>query len=50
MTMDLDSTVCEVHGYHKQGAAYGYTSATPVDAHVIPRGCAQVIPQGVALG
>jgi hypothetical protein len=25
MTMDLDSTVCEVHGYHKQGAAYGYT-------------------------
>jgi hypothetical protein len=25
MTMDLDSTICEVHGYHKQGAAYGYT-------------------------
>jgi hypothetical protein len=26
MTVDLvDSTVCEVHGYHKQGAAYGYT-------------------------
>jgi hypothetical protein len=25
MTIDLDSTVCEVHGYHKQGAAYGYT-------------------------
>jgi hypothetical protein len=25
ITMDLDSTVCEVHGYHKQGAAYGYT-------------------------
>ncbi len=25
MTMDLDSTVCEVHGHHKQGAAYGYT-------------------------
>jgi DDE family transposase len=25
MTMDLDSTVCPVHGYHKQGAAYGYT-------------------------
>ena len=22
--MDLDSTVCQVHGYHKQGAAYGY--------------------------
>jgi Transposase DDE domain group 1 len=25
MTMDLDSTVCEVHGDHKQGAAYGST-------------------------
>jgi Transposase DDE domain group 1 len=25
MTMDLDSTVCEVHGHHKDGAAYGYT-------------------------
>jgi hypothetical protein len=24
-TIDLDSTICEVHGYHKQGAAYGYT-------------------------
>jgi hypothetical protein len=27
MTMDLDSTVCEVHGDHKQGAAYGSTHA-----------------------
>jgi len=25
MTMDLDSTICEVHGEHKDGAAYGYT-------------------------
>jgi hypothetical protein len=25
MTIDLDSTVCEVHGKLKQGAAYGYT-------------------------
>lgn len=25
MTIDLDSTICEVHGDHKQGAAYGYT-------------------------
>jgi hypothetical protein len=25
MTMDLDSTVRQVHGYHQQGAAYGYT-------------------------
>src|SRR5512132_1258119 len=27
MTMDLDSTVCEVHGHAKQGATYGYTHA-----------------------
>src|SRR5512132_3836194 len=25
MTIDLDSTICEVHGHHKSGAAYGYT-------------------------
>jgi hypothetical protein len=25
MTIDLDSTVCQVHGHAKQGAAYGYT-------------------------
>ena len=25
MTIDLDSTICEVHGRTKQGAAYGYT-------------------------
>jgi Transposase DDE domain group 1 len=25
MTIDLDSTIVEVHGDHKQGAAYGYT-------------------------
>jgi len=25
MTIDLDSTSCEVHGHHKGGAAYGYT-------------------------
>ena len=25
MKIDLDSTLCEVHGDHKQGAAYGYT-------------------------
>ena len=25
MTIDLDSTICEVHGHAKQGAAYGYT-------------------------
>ena len=26
MTVDLDSTVCEVHGKAKQGAAYGHTN------------------------
>ncbi len=25
LTMDLDSTICEVHGKAKRGAAYGYT-------------------------
>jgi len=25
LTIDVDSTICEVHGYAKQGAAYGYT-------------------------
>jgi hypothetical protein len=27
MTVDLDSTICEVHGKQKSGAAYGYTRA-----------------------
>ena len=25
LTVDVDSTICQVHGYHKQGACYGYT-------------------------
>jgi DDE family transposase len=25
MTIDVDSTICDVHGKAKQGAAYGYT-------------------------
>jgi len=25
LIVDVDSTICEVHGYTKQGAAYGYT-------------------------
>ena len=25
MTIDIDSTICEVHGAHKHGASYGYT-------------------------
>jgi hypothetical protein len=28
MTIDLDSTIVEVHGKQKQGAAYGYTKAS----------------------
>ncbi len=27
VVIDLDSTICEVHGKQKQGAAYGYTKA-----------------------
>ena len=50
MTIDLDSTICEVHGKQKQGAAYGYTrcSATtrswrrvPRPARSCTRGCAR---------
>jgi len=26
LVVDLDSTICEVHGKHKQGTGYGYTS------------------------
>jgi hypothetical protein len=25
MTIDMDSTICEVHGHHKGGATFGYT-------------------------
>jgi hypothetical protein len=25
LVVDVDSTICEVHGHHKTGAAYGYT-------------------------
>jgi hypothetical protein len=25
VTVDVDSTICEVHGYQRQGACYGYT-------------------------
>jgi len=27
LVIDLDSTICEVHGHNKQGAAYGYTKS-----------------------
>lgn len=25
LVIDIDSTICEVHGHHKQGASFGYT-------------------------
>jgi hypothetical protein len=25
LVIDIDSTICEVHGYQKQGAGFGYT-------------------------
>lgn len=25
MSIDIDSTICEAHGYQKQGASFGYT-------------------------
>jgi hypothetical protein len=25
LVVDVESTICEVHGYHKQGAGYGST-------------------------
>ncbi len=31
MFIDIDSTICEVHGEQKQGAAYGYTRALGLD-------------------
>ncbi len=38
MTMDLDSTVCEVHGDAKQGAAYGYTRVLGLHPLMATRG------------
>jgi hypothetical protein len=53
LVIDLDSTICEVHGHHKHGAAYGYTKqlgyhpllatrAEPVKS--CSRGCAKDPP------
>jgi hypothetical protein len=50
LVVDVDSTICEVHGSHKQGACYGYTHrlgyhpllATRADTgEVLPRPAAQ---------
>ena len=37
MTIDLDSTICEVHGSQKQGAAYGYTKVLGYHPRVATR-------------
>ena len=51
LLIDLDSTICEVHGDHKQGAAYGYTRqlglhplprCVPTPANCCTGGCAKV--------
>ena len=53
LVVDVDSTICEVHGYHKQGACYGYTrtSATtrcwppaPTPARCCTPGCVRARP------
>src|SRR6266496_92595 len=49
ITMDLDSTVCEVHGYHKQGAAYGYTHTLGYHPLVATRADSCPGPQPAAL-
>jgi hypothetical protein len=38
MTIDLDSTIVEVHGYSKEGAAYGYTRVLGYHPLVATRG------------
>jgi len=53
LTVDVDSTICEVHGYHNQGACYGYTTGwattrcwppTPRAARCSTPGCARAAP------
>lgn len=47
MTVDLDSTVCQVRGYHRQGqgAAYGHTHTLGYHPLVASRaGSGQVLP------
>ena len=52
MTIDLDSTICEVHGKQKHGAAYGYTKVLgyhPIAGHPgrHRRGAARPAAQGI---
>jgi hypothetical protein len=54
LVVDVDSTICEVHGYHKQGACYGYTHRLgyttrcwrpgPTPASCCTPGCARARP------
>ena len=52
MTIDMDSTICPVHGDHKQGAAFGYTKVLgyhPLlgDACRDRRGPPRPVPKGI---
>ena len=54
LVVDVDSTICEVCGYHKQGACYGYTRTglattrcwppAPTAARCCTPGCARARP------
>jgi hypothetical protein len=53
LTVDVDSTICEVCGYHKQGAGYGYThrlgyhpllATRAGSGEVLQPGCARAAP------
>jgi hypothetical protein len=44
MFIDLDSTICEVHGDAKQGATYDYTRQLGLDQ--LLDGCRQDVGQG----
>jgi len=35
MTIDVDFTICEVHGHHKGGAAFGYTRVLGLPAQLV---------------
>jgi hypothetical protein len=53
LVVDVDSTICAVHGYHKQGACYGYTRRlgctrcsppAPIPVRSSTPGCAKAAP------
>lgn len=51
VTIDVDSTICDVHGKQKQGAAYGYTKTLgyhPLLATRADTGAARSAAQGVS--